>query len=223
VAQPGSKVFAERLPAGSDDSASPVRVVVLDFDGTLVDSNAIKRAAYYRLFPAGQDVTALIDGVLVSHYEESRYRILERILVALRRNSIPVAGDAGLDALARRYDDIVRDGAKRCPEIPGAGELLRALGRRFTLYLSSTTPMESLRDIVACRGWTSFFRAMYGYPAEKTATLREIIAREHITADKLVVFGDGESDRTSAGSVGCGFFPAGDASLIQRLRDVLGC
>lgn len=223
MARPGGKASADCPPAGPAGFASTIRVVVLDFDGTLVDSNAIKRAAWYRLFPGSPAVSALIDGVLDSHYEESRYRILERILAALQRSSIPVSGDAGLDALARRYDDIVRDGAKRCPEIPGAGELLRALSRRYALYLSSTTPAESLRDIVACRGWAPFFRAMYGYPAEKTATLREIMAREGLSADNLVVFGDGESDRASAGSVGCGFFPAGNAALTQRLRDALGC
>lgn len=196
---------------------------MLDFDGTLVDSNDIKRAAYHKLFPGGPAATALIDGVLNVHFEESRYQILDLILAALRRESVRGAGDDTLDGLARRYDDIVRDGAKHCPEIPGAGELLRALSRRYTLYLSSTTPVESLRDIVSFRGWFSYFRAVHGFPAEKTATLRDIIARERITAKNVVVFGDGESDRTSAGTVGCGFFPAGDGGLIQRFRSAFAC
>jgi phosphoglycolate phosphatase-like HAD superfamily hydrolase len=99
----------------------------------------------------------------------------------------------------------VLSGAKRCPEKPGAQKALEALSKRYRLYLNSTTPEDGLREIVHVRGWASYFVGVFGYPHEKTGTVKRIIEREKVESAEVVVIGDGESDRKAAMHNGCPF------------------
>jgi len=186
-------------------------VVVFDFDGTLVDSNQLKYDAYFQILPVSEKVEDITRQVLSRIYEASRYviirelvdRLMEKGLMDIPRDTDP---ESLTDELARRYGKIVLEGAMTCPEIPGAGELLDRLHRTGTpLYLSSTTPEKPLNQIVTHRGWSGYFRKVFGYPRRKEDTLLEIMATEDIPAHRIMVVGDGESDRTSADRCGAAF------------------
>ena len=53
-----------------------IKVIVFDFDGTLIDSNQLKHDAYYKLFPSDGFHKEIITEVLGEIFEESRYVIL---------------------------------------------------------------------------------------------------------------------------------------------------
>ncbi len=57
-----------------------IKIIVFDFDGTLVDSNEIKFNAYYDIFPKNDDYTKIIDNILNRFREKSRYFIIKEIL-----------------------------------------------------------------------------------------------------------------------------------------------
>ncbi len=182
-----------------------IKVIVFDFDGTLIDSYQLKYDAYFELFEGSEGDTKTIRAVLAEMYEESRFVILAEILKRLGTNK-EADLNRNVNELAARYNDIVLAGAKSCAEIPGAETMLRFLGDRYKLYVSSTTPDAALKEIVYFRRWSSYFIETFGYPHQKSKTLQHIKERENATGSEVLVIGDGESDRNSAEENGCRFF-----------------
>jgi phosphoglycolate phosphatase len=181
-----------------------IRAIVFDFDGTLIDSNRLKYDAYFMLFPADDHHARIIRAVLSEIFEQSRFVILEEILRRLgAREEGPLKRE--VSKLAERYNEIVVAGAKTCPAKPGAEEALKKFAPVYGLYVSSTTPDASLKEILQFRNWDSYFRAVFGYPHEKSETLQRIIALERVKSAQVLVVGDGESDRKSAVDNGCPF------------------
>lgn len=182
------------------------QAVVFDFDGVIVQSNALKRRAFYDIFPV--EAAGAVDAVLAAHREKSRFAIIALILAAWRPGEhAPEAVDApAVAGLAADYNRIVEQGAVDCPLIPGAGETLASLAGRLPLYIASATPQEPLRRIVAARGLAGRFRRVLGAPASKQDNLAAVVA-EVGPADSaaVVMVGDGRSDLRAAQALGCSF------------------
>lgn len=198
-----------------------VKIIVFDFDGTLVDSNQIKYDAFFELFPRDNFHKRIIKDILEKYLEESRYIIIRKILERIGSiNDIngkenDVADKVKL--LAERYNNLVVDGVKHCKVKSGAMEALKLLSTSYRLYLSSTTPESSLKEVVRYRKWDSFFCDIFGYPRDKVSTLLEIITRESIKAGEILVVGDGNSDKDSALTVGCNFLPVRECVSLEKL------
>ena len=180
-----------------------LKVIVFDFDGTLIDSNQLKYNAFFKLFPDDAHHASTVRDVLIQIGEASRYDIIEKILARLEDQPIILQRD--IDELADRYNAIVLDGAKRCSEIPGAAQTLKSLAPTHRLYVSSTTPEIPLREIIRFRGWTDCFAGIFGYPHKKSATLSRILETEKVDGKAVLAVGDGESDRSAAQENGCHF------------------
>ncbi len=188
-----------------------INTLVLDFDGTLVNSNGIKRQSFLNF--ASSDVGG----------KEIMSRILEE--VPGDRAAILSAYLQERDGRAHRHDELsnalktysykVDKAVIRAPEMLGASEFLAAMRiGGFKLILSSATPEENLLDIVSRRGWLDMFDLVSGSPRKKIDTLKSLISSETSTA-QLAVIGDGEDDKKSAEQIGCHFFPVGEARGIN--------
>ena len=195
-----------------------IKVIVFDFDGTLVQSNAIKYQAFFQLFPDDDWHKYVVRQVLAVDGEETRYVILERILAMLGVS--PDTRTKRVADLSHEYNEIVLRGVKMCPECPGAEDVLSQLSKSYSLYLSSTTPESALREIVAFREWSGYFQEIFGYPRKKSESLREILIREAVNPLQILVVGDGESDKLSAQDIGCQFFDAKAHPLSDVWRRV---
>lgn len=183
--------------------------VIFDFDGTLVDSNAIKEEGFLALaasHPGGPDV---MTDVLTLVGGDRRTKI-----AAYRRAmevAVPDVVLEDVEALVMEYSAAVDRAVIDAPTMPGAEALLdtlRAAGRRC--YLSSATPIENLREIVAARGWSAYFDALFGHPRTKIDTLRHLMEGSGDSASVFAVVGDGADDRDSAAATGCVFFSVGE-------------
>lgn len=193
-----------------------IAAIVFDFDGTLVDSQSMKLAAYYELFPAEQYYQQIITSVIKEIPEESRFVILGRILSKIKHES-RLGGK--VDQLAEEYGRIVLTRAKSCSEIPGAARLLKAACGKFALFVNSNTPAEALREIIEHRGWRQYFRRIYGYPCAKEAALKDILRSEGCLPEQVLVVGDGESDKKAAEEANCLYYAvSGDDDLITLAK-----
>lgn len=195
-----------------------IKVIVFDFDGTLVDSNRLKYDAFFKLFTDDPNHVRTIRKVLSAKKEQSRFIILEEILRQLGHKQADGIKNE-VKELTDRYNDLVLTGAKTCSELPEAEDVLKSLTQQYRLYVSSTTPEDPLREIVQFRGWTHLFVDVFGYPRQKSETIQQIFKRENVENSEVLVVGDGETDRQSAVENSCYFVHVGDNF---RLKDLAG-
>lgn len=180
-----------------------VKCVVFDFDGVLVDSNAIKRAAYFDVLGRRE-----IPAVVVARCLDVEARGDRRDVIACVMNRMGVVGDAAValtDACVREYGEVCETRIAACPERPGASRVLRELAISTPIYINSATPEDALVAVIARRGWTSYFRAVRGRPASKTENLERVMREERLPASSLLFVGDRQADFVAAEVVGCQF------------------
>lgn len=183
---------------------SSLSCVVFDFDGTLVDSNAVKHDAFLRIaarFPGGE---VAMRGLL-GHLKDDRHAVMAAFVQASGLSATP-------DELVCAYSEYVDAAVAAAPAMPGAEALLQALrAAGLRVVLSSATPLANLRTIVERRGWTHHFDRLAGSPASKLDTLTRMMADHGLQAHEIAVVGDGADDRASAHATGCAFFAVGEA------------
>jgi phosphoglycolate phosphatase len=184
-----------------------IRCVAFDFDGTLVDSNAIKRQAYFeaarREDPSGQ----LVAAVLAERPEGDRHEVLRAVAQRVAEAALlePRCVEETAARLIAAYTALVEAGQAERPERTGATSALLALGATRPLYVNSATPVDSLRRAVVRRGWRGRFRDVLGRPPDKVANLRLVLAREKMVPAEVAMVGDQQRDLDAARAVGCAF------------------
>lgn len=186
-----------------------ISTIVFDLDGTLVDSNAIKRQGFFDLVEGHVSGCARMAAVL-DRVQGDRRAVFAAYLEDAAGSGLAPAQD--LATLVSGYSDRVDACVASAPEMPGAVALLQEL-RRFELrlYVSSATPVASLRRILDQRNWLQYFADSFGHPASKRDTIRRIRDMNRAGVESLAVIGDGADDRDSAASIGCAFYPVGEA------------
>lgn len=180
--------------------------MVFDFDGTLVESNAVKRDVFLRIAARYHGGEAAMCDVLRT-VAGDRHAVMAAFVDAAR---LPAQTAR---ALVQAYSDEVDAAVAAAPAVPGAQALLEALAAAGCwVVLSSSTPLVNLATIVERRGWRSWFARLAGGPATKIQTLHAVMEEEGLTADEIIVVGDGADDRASAAAIGCTFRAVGEAS-----------
>jgi phosphoglycolate phosphatase len=210
-----------------------IRGVVFDFDGTIVDSNEIKRRAFFEATAAWDPTGAAVEAALADPDPGDRFDVLGRVARELAAAGAAPPGrspEAFARVLAREYGRICEDAIAVAEEIPGALAALTWLrARGVPRFVSSATPEVALEPVVARRGLRPLFDAVYGRPASKLEHLGRIAGRTGAAPGELLLVGDGEDDRRAARGFGCLFAgvvrgPGGRfaAAPEHRMEDLRG-
>lgn len=180
-----------------------IKVAVFDFDGVIVNSNALKDEALFNLFDGNPQVPEDLVRDVHSHNVGTRFDVLRDVFV---RAGMPSGEIDGLvREYALRYDDLVQRGIANQGLAAGAKETLAALSSDRCLYINSATAHDPLQKTVERLGIRPYFKEVYGMPPTKEENLRVILGREGIDPQEAVVIGDGEGDWRSARVVGTHF------------------
>ena len=183
------------------------KAYIFDFDGTLVHSNAIKREAFYNLSPEIIGNKAAVDKILSLIPEKSRFEIVKAIYALIEKETGKKFEDEEVKRAIDKYSSLVWEGVSTCPELEGATQLLSALKQSGSLiYISSNTPEDSLRDLIAGRDWLKYLDGCFGFPKLKAETVKFILNSKKLSPDEVIVVGDGESDEISASANDCHFY-----------------
>jgi phosphoglycolate phosphatase-like HAD superfamily hydrolase len=203
---------------------SRIRMVILDFDGVIVESNDIKTRAFehvFSRFPEHADVMMAYHHahVSVSRFDKFQYLVTERL-------GLPIDHPV-MQELADAFSAETRRRVIACPMVPGAAEFLEHVTARVPVFLASVTPQADLEHILEARGLLSCFSAVYGCPPwTKARAIEHIIAGD---VDGVVFVGDSVGDQRAAQATGVAFV-ARDSGLPfddpqpwsgRDLRDVL--
>lgn len=186
-----------------------IRSAAFDFDGTLVDSNEIKRRAFFEIAAGFDPDGELVRDILDRQPSGDRHAIAQSLATAVaERGSLPKAHSVQslAKSLADAYTAHCERAVSACPPIAGAKNALQRLAERgLSLFLITATPLEAVLPILRCREFDRFFDGVYGGPASKLENLRQASAKINARPRDLVFIGDGEDDRRAAEAFGCVF------------------
>ena len=196
------------------------RMIILDFDGVILESVSIKTEAFRTLFSF---VPEHVDEIVqfhkknggISRFEKFRYiynNILKEDLTQKK-----------FDELSEKFSAIVFKEMIKVPFVPGAHEFLETYHSKIPLYVVSATPEEELIQIIHKRGLSSYFRKVFGAPRKKTECIRDIIKHTGCPKKFIIFIGDAKNDFEAARSAGVRFIgriKPGDENRFSGLTGV---
>jgi len=186
-----------------------IRCVAFDFDGTLVDSNDIKRETFFAIARQWDPDGEIVSEVFARWPSADRYEKTYRIAEGLSgRELLPAHSTVKEWAarLANEYTSRCEAAIARCTEMPGATQALDDLSDKgLRLYINSATPLDPLQRLLKLRGWEGYFQAIYGAESSKADNLKKIAARASIKPQEMIHVGDQYDDLRGAEQFGCHF------------------
>ncbi|MGN6573791.1 MAG: HAD family hydrolase [Pseudolabrys sp.] len=181
-----------------------IKVVVFDFDGTLADTNAVKEECMHRA------VADLLGGPAALETARrgggDRYKVFADVAGRVWHGAAPEVVARHAQTLVTSYSNCCTKGIVAAAERRGARSALDALRRRgLARYVLSATPDWHLREVLIRRGLLSHMNGALGSSVTKERGLRQIMARERVARDSILLVGDSSDDQRAAGTVGVKF------------------
>jgi len=179
-----------------------LKVLALDFDGTLVESNNIKDSAFETIFCEWPEHTGTMMRWHLTHDsiergEKFRY-FVEEVLALPGQNDL-------IEKLSSRFGQLTKEAIIECPYVKGAYEFLEYIRNRVSVYLVSATPQLDLDQIIKARGLGGYFKDVYGAPISKIETLKQIMLSKNASLDEILFIGDSPEDQQCANNLGIQF------------------
>ena len=181
----------------------PIRAIILDFDGVLLESESAKSATFEEVFKAYPTYSAAMQEYNRAHSTLPRREKFEHCVSVIMGR----AGDAAtVDDMVRQFAELVVDRVERCDEVPGATAFLAEFSTRVPLYVSSVTPEQELRAVLDRRGWMSKFSGVFGDPpTPKVDAIQTVLRLQRLLPDDVVFIGDSPGDLRAAHTTGVEF------------------
>ena len=178
------------------------KVLALDFDGTIVESNKIKDNAFYSIFsewPEHRDIMMkwhLANNTIV---RQEKFRFFVEII-------LEQPGDHELiEQLTNKFSELSYKKIVDCSLVDGAQEFLDALKNKVQIFLVSATPHNELKKILKARHLNRYFKEIHGGPINKMEVLKKIISVKKISPDEMLYIGDSPEDLQAAKTLGSHF------------------
>lgn len=171
------------------------KALVLDFDGTLVDSNDIKRNAFEKCFV---DYPERFEAIMA--YCKGNNHIPRHVKFRHAfENILKLPYTAGIEKqMLETYAAQTTSQVIAAKEIPGATKFLEKFYRQKELALLSSTPHETLLHILDKRGMKKYFGAVQGAPVDKSGWLKKFIADRGLKKEEVAFIGDSFEDLRAA-------------------------
>ncbi len=179
------------------------KVIVFDFDGTLVDTASAKREAFFEALP--ETCHAAVRSVLRADPDGSRHTVIPAMLVEARRRGADVR-ELDAEAAINAYSDAVKTAVGSASDVDGVHDVLDWASSMAPVYIFSMTPEHELADAIGRRNWQAHISESFGYPSVKRDVLARLIERHGAGPEEVLVVGDGQSDRDAATAHGCCFY-----------------
>ena len=200
-------------------------IILLDFDGVILESVSVKTETFRKLFA---DKTDYVDIIVnfhlknggMSRFDKFRYiysEILHEELTETRFNS-----------LCDNFAKYVYEGVINSPFVKGADKFIdKCHDDKIPLYLVSATPEDEIIQITKEIGIYDKFNHVYGSPMTKADCIMQILQENTLTKNpqKALFFGDAINDYKAANKTGISFagrVPEGNPNIFEGLDGVVG-
>lgn len=190
----------------NDDLLTPIRTLIFDLDGTLVDSSESILSCFSRALAAHEiapqiPLTAAIIGpplktTLSSLADTQDEQLLGKLAASFMAH----------------YDG---EGYKATRVYPGVAEMLeQSFAEGIKLHLATNKRLHPTQRILEHLGWSAWFASVYALDvavpafANKAAMLSHLLSEQSIATGKAAYVGDRPEDGQAADSNGLAFFAA---------------
>lgn len=204
----------------------PLRAIILDFDGVLVESTEAKDEAFRAVFATFPDVAEAAYAFHRQHLHASRHEKFRYLVEQLLGRS----GDQVLaQQLTAEYGRRAYEAVARASEVPGASAFLQRFSQDLPLFVASVTPQAELARMIDARGWTRHIRRAYGDPpTRKPDAVGQALREAGCQAQDAVLVGDAPTDLEAARAHGVSFlgrdgglpFPDPGIRLYRDLHEI---
>jgi HAD superfamily hydrolase (TIGR01549 family) len=193
----------------------PVKVVFWDFDGVLMNSNAVRDLGFERVlseFPKEQ-----VKQLLAFHQANgglSRYVKFRYFFEEIRKESIT---DDEILIWAERFSLIMKELLVN-PDLL-IGETLNFVKEnqgKFIMHITSGSDQNELRYLCQSMGIDHLFTSIHGSPKPKKEWVKELIDTHGYGKDECVLIGDSYNDYEAAAFSGIHFMAYNNIALNEK-------
>jgi phosphoglycolate phosphatase-like HAD superfamily hydrolase len=184
------------------DKLPGLKVLILDFDGVVIESNDVKTEAFRKVFEGFPEFTGKMMDYHHENVSQSRFVKFDHLLSLM--------GESGNETLkatiAERFSKQVFEAMMSVPLVPGAETFLAYATTKLPVYLASITPAEELSMILHGRKLSHWFKGVYGCPPwPKHLAINDILEKEKLLPENAVLIGDSAGDQRAAALSGVHF------------------
>jgi phosphoglycolate phosphatase-like HAD superfamily hydrolase len=179
-----------------------ITVIILDFDGVILESVSVKTDAFRSLFAF---VPHHVDAIVRFHLNNggmSRFDKFDHIYKNILNE--PLTHEKRRE-LSEKFSSLIFEKMLAVPFVPGAKECIEKIYPRIPLYVVSATPENELAVIAEKRELTHFFKRLYGSPRKKSDCIRRIITECGVPPSTVIFIGDAKNDLDAAFETGVTF------------------
>lgn len=176
-----------------------IEAIIFDFDGVIVNSNPIKRDAYFVIFSDIKNSRNSVEEAIRENPEKTRYGIIETILKKLKKKGLMEFEDlkAERDKYVQKYGETTERETIKVEEIKGAEQALATLSQKYPLFILTSTIQKSIEKVVRKRRLDKYFEGVYGADSSdynKPQILEKMAKENSFNPKKAVFVGDGKAD-----------------------------
>lgn len=197
--------MSNRLAAGNKMA---LKVIILDFDGVIVESNGIKAWAFQELFKGHSNRLGEIMAYHNAQQATIRFDQFRHVTETILGEKYTPGREKELSG---QFTNLIVDRIIQCPFVLGAQDFLEYFYPRLPMYLASINPAEDLNRILEERQLKKYFKGVYAHPWKKKDAIAEILKKEGAAKNEAVFIGDTTADGLAAKEAGVEF--------IGRLAD----
>lgn len=189
-------------PGTLRDAYRRARLLFLDCDGVIFDSNAFKVEALETVIADESDAAR---HAMLQYWRRSgglsRYVKLDHFYRSIVRADAPEARAA---AAIARFGELSRAGYRRVSPVPEALALIRNAGKDRCVVVSGTD-QEELRDVFREHGLDALVADVLGSPATKPEHIERVLGENGCTPEDALFIGDGGGDLRACRRTGVPF------------------
>ncbi|TRZ52566.1 HAD family hydrolase [bacterium] len=179
-----------------------IQVLILDFDGVVIESNDVKTEAFNHVFGRFPEHAEAMMKFHHDHVSLSRFEKFKHLLTLMGRNDDTVLKED----ITKDFSMRILDRMATVPLVSGALEFLRIMTPKMPVYLASVTPEEELSLILKQRELTHWFRGIYGCPPwTKPDAIQDVLSKEGLLPEQALLIGDSAGDQRAAQLCGVAF------------------
>lgn len=190
-------------------------VIILDFDGVILESVNVKTKAFGELFSFKPEHIEAIVNFHVQNGGMSRFEKIQYIYKNILKEPLK---NKQYELLCNSFSELVLDGVLKSPFVQGAEDFLKYYSIKTTLFVVSATPQSELTEIIKRRDFLNYFEGIYGSPRAKYECIEEILVKTNCPKENAIFVGDSLNDYKTSQETGVPFIARvkpGDINIFK--------